>query len=505
VTLGSQQYANLADHSYGRDQQGDAVDLKALVGKTAEIEGVKYKVLAHADKPSGYQGTIYQRVDTGEIVVAHRGTEFGREPLGDGLFADGGMVFGRVNGQAKDAIELTRHALKEAEKLAVKQGGQAPTVTTTGHSLGGTLAQITAHHFDLRGETFNAYGAASLDRRIPEGGSRVINHVMAADVVSAASPHYGQVRIHATAGEITQLRAAGYNNVAIAGALVPDSPLLASVNGSHLMHNFLNVDGDGRRDVSVLGNPDARTRADEHARMIGRYRDDVADLRRALTVGARGPVGLIDDAVDALRGPLPPGAPALRDEDRRSGRAPGAVPPSPEPRSQLFGPSAPLGELPGYRGEPDTRAPFRPGHAPPPPGDPCRAPVSDMRDPAHPAHARYLQAHAGVAALERAHGREPGASTERLAAALTASSAELATIAHVVPSLDGRRLFAVDTPDLHAEWRQRAHVDVDAALLTPLEASHRQWQASSEALMQRQGPDWTREQPQALARAPTLA
>ena len=52
MTLGSQQYANLADHSYGHDQQGDAVDLKALVGKTAEIEGVKYKVLAHADKPS---------------------------------------------------------------------------------------------------------------------------------------------------------------------------------------------------------------------------------------------------------------------------------------------------------------------------------------------------------------------------------------------------------------------------------------------------------------------
>lgn len=505
MTLSSQEYANLADHSYGRDQQGNAVDLKALVGKTTEIEGARYKVLAHADKPSGYQGTIYQRVDTGEIVVAHRGTEFGREPFGDGLFADGGMVFGRVNSQAKDAIELTRHALKEAEKLAVKQGGQAPPVTVTGHSLGGTLAQITAHHFDLRGETFNAYGSASLDRRIPEGGSRVTNHVMAADLVSAASPHYGQQRIHATAGEITRLRAAGYNDVPLVGALVAGSPLLASINGSHLMHNFLNVDGDGRRDVSVLGNPATRTRADEHGRTIARYRADVLALRGAATLGLRGGAGLIDDAVDHVRGPLPPGTPAQREEDRRSGRTPGAVPPSPQPRSLLFGPAAPLGELPAYRGETDVRAPFRPGHAPPPPADPCRLPVSDMRDPAHPAHARYLQAHAGVAALERAHGREPGASAERLAAALTASSAGLPMISHVLLSTDGRRLFAVDTPDLHAEWRQRAHVEVDVALLTPLEASHRRWQASSGALAPHQDAVAMREPPLARTQAPTLA
>jgi hypothetical protein len=52
----------------------------------------------------------------------------------------------------------------------------------------------------------NAYGAASLGYRIPEGGDRVLNHVMAADVVSAASPHYGQVRVYATPREIAQLQ-----------------------------------------------------------------------------------------------------------------------------------------------------------------------------------------------------------------------------------------------------------------------------------------------------------
>jgi putative lipase involved disintegration of autophagic bodies len=42
----------------------------------------------------------------------------------------------------------------------------APQVTVTGHSLGGALAQITSHHFNVKGETFNAYGAVSLSYRI---------------------------------------------------------------------------------------------------------------------------------------------------------------------------------------------------------------------------------------------------------------------------------------------------------------------------------------------------
>ena len=70
-----------------------------------------YKVVAYADKRSGYQGAIYQRVDTGEIVVAYRGTEFDRELIKDGVLADGGMVAKRTNSQMADALELTQDAL----------------------------------------------------------------------------------------------------------------------------------------------------------------------------------------------------------------------------------------------------------------------------------------------------------------------------------------------------------------------------------------------------------
>jgi hypothetical protein len=462
MTLNSQQYANLADHSYGRDMQGNAVDLNSLVGKSVKIEGVQYMVLAHADRPSGYQGTIYQRVDTGDIVVAHRGTEFGREPIKDGLLADGGMVFGRVNSQAADAIELTRTALREAQKFSIERGGSPPEVTVTGHSLGGTLAQISAHHFDLRGETFNAFGAASLGYRIPEGGDRMLNHVMAADAVSSASPHYGQVRIHAGRGEIEQLQASGYHNNRLLDMVTPDLPLLASVNGSHMMHNFLNVDGDGRLDVSALGDAGMRTRAEDNARMIQNYRGDVGALRAAASLSG--------DAVDVLRrGPLmEPGEPA-RLESRGDEHAP--------PRNRRS----------SVNRDGDTPSSSR----------------ADMRDANHPANDKYRQAYTGVMEIERSLGRTPDGASERLAAALTAAGAGLSSISQVALSRDGSRAFAVDAGP--AEVRNRVHVDVAAAVQRPVEASTQDWQLASQHMTRQQQEQLAREQTNPEMRGPAMA
>ncbi len=207
MTLSSQQYADLMADSYADPVRGADGRYKDIVR-----HDVTYKVLEHVDRANGYQGTIYQRADTGEIVVAHRGTEFDRQPLRDGGLADGGMVFGRVNAQARDAISLTERALEIANKIG-EDKGYAPQVTVTGHSLGGALAQVSAHHFGLYGEAFNPYGAVSLEMRIPEGGGRFVNHVMAADVVSAASPHYGHTRYYASEREIQTLgELGGYDN-----------------------------------------------------------------------------------------------------------------------------------------------------------------------------------------------------------------------------------------------------------------------------------------------------
>lgn len=303
MTIGTQQYANLASHSYGEVHNGLKGQMQHLVGQQIEKEGVKYTVLEYMDRPSGYQGAIYQRVDTGEIVVAHRGTEFDREAKKDGLLADGGMVARGVNNQVKDAMELTQHALSFAKSSASKYGGHTPEVTTTGHSLGGSLAQITAHKFGLRGEAFNPYGAASLDYGVPQGGNRFLNHVMAGDAVSAASPQYGQVRVYAKPEEINSLKAAGYNNHdRLSTDLLHRAPLVAAVMSgtrgtSHNMDNFLNVDGNGHKDVSVLRDPKTLALAQQFDPMIDKYRDDVRHLRAGITAT----VGVVETVVEAHR------------------------------------------------------------------------------------------------------------------------------------------------------------------------------------------------------------
>lgn len=318
MTIQSQQYAGLANDSYRDIPVGVR---SPPYNERVTVEGVEYSVREHVNNArTGYQGTIYQRVDSGEIVVAHRGTE---QIWKDGVVTDGSMVANRTNPQADDAVALTRRAIGYSEAFGRQGGRDAPEVTVTGHSLGGTLAQVSAHHFDLRGETFNAYGAASLDRRIPEGGNTVVNHVMAADAVSSASPHYGQVRIYATEREMTVLRQSGYRDNRIGDALTPDLPLVAAGRslGSHSMHNFLPVDGDGKPDRSVLNDRAAIDRAAEHQRPINNYREDMESLRRGTTVISRGPGGLIRDGIDQIRGPLPAGEPARReDEQSQRGR-----------------------------------------------------------------------------------------------------------------------------------------------------------------------------------------
>ncbi|WP_349656262.1 DUF6792 domain-containing protein [Xanthomonas sp. 10-10] len=300
MSLTSQQYAALSDDVYQEPRE------TGPVSRPVNIGGITYKRLEYVDSPSGYQGMVYQRIDTNEIIVAHRGTETERELKQDGVYADGGMVAARHNRQAAEAIELTKQALVYAQKLG--KDGETVEVTVTGHSLGGDLAQVTAHHFGLKGETFNAYGAVSLDRRIPEGGTDVINHVMAGDAVSAASEHYGQVKIYATPQEVTTLRKAGYANDR--SVLDDRNPLAAlELGDSHRMHNFLPVDGNGKPDRSVLEDSKSQQLAHQYAPMIDKYRGDVALLRGGLTLASRSAQSMnLPDAIKHLHGTLAPGA-----------------------------------------------------------------------------------------------------------------------------------------------------------------------------------------------------
>ncbi|TWQ53366.1 lipase family protein, partial [Xanthomonas vasicola] len=294
MSIPSTQYAGLSDDVYkdravGRRAPGQE--------EIVTLEGQRYAVLEHVNnKSTGYQGTIYRREGSGEIVVAHRGTE----GAANDILTDATMVTSRTNPQAADALALTKHALGYAKEFG-KEEGRTPEVTVTGHSLGGALAQVSAHHYALKGETFNAYGAASLSYRIPEGGNSVINHVMASDPVSAASPHFGQVRMYAKPDEIVTLSDAGYSN-SKANFLIPDYPLVAAGGslGAHKLGNFLG-------EHSALRDPNARPLAEQNKRMIDEYRSDIDGLRTGTTILTRSARGLGQDAIDAIRGPLAPG------------------------------------------------------------------------------------------------------------------------------------------------------------------------------------------------------
>ena len=250
------------------------------------MDGVVYEVVEFVDnKKNGYQGVIYQRVDTGEFVVSHRGTEFRRELLNDGVRADGGMVTKEFNSQAEDAIALTRRALRYAQQYAIDNKVKVPEVTVTGHSLGGTLGQISAHHLDLKAETFNAYGAAGLKGINPNepNAANVTNHVMAGDPVSAASPHYGKVVMYATPKEIDRLSRAGYGDAAQENDLKVVMPLV----GSHRMKNFLDDPATPGRNESALANPESRNLANANRTAIDEYRSEVRELRERITTASQ--------------------------------------------------------------------------------------------------------------------------------------------------------------------------------------------------------------------------
>lgn len=403
--------------------------------ETHRIYGREYRIIEHvSNSVTGYQGTSYLREDTGQVFVAHRGTEGVVQDVG----ADGAMVAFRVNSQAPEAIRLTARAIEFARQEG-NDGVKPVEVIVTGHSLGGALAQVTAHHFDLKGETFNAYGAASLSRRIPEGGSSVINHVMANDPVSAASPHYGEVRVYAKQNEIDTLRRNGYGEGFTLGSVfIPPGSRVAATAGmsleSHKLGNFLGPD-------SVLEYASHRELADSNRELIQDYRDDINRARQIVPLGMVSGVGLAKHLIDEFRDPLPAGEPARREEKARE--QPAAPPPS--------------------------------------------VPLKPLNGPGHVGYPLFIGALQGVHEQDQRAGRTPDVRSEQLAGALACRMHELGgkRIDHVVLSNDAATAFAIQGA-LSDPAHVRASVPTVAAMNTPLEQSGRQIENQATAQLAQQ-------------------
>jgi hypothetical protein len=278
--VGTLNYASLAQASYNDPK----------VQPVVKLNGSTYTVIASADNPkNGFQATAYDRKNADgshSVVIAYRGTEPGREPFQD-LGTDAGMALTGLNIQTADAKAFTERVLAQVKRDQAADPTHAPRdVTVTGHSLGGTLAQLMSHQYGLKGEAFNPYPAPNLVQGVPVGGKQMVNHVVATDVVSAGK-HFGEVKTYATHKDVTNLKLSGYHNGT--GFIADHMPrnmvgaILLDRGAAHGIGNFA-PDSTGK----TILTPQNQELAATNSVAINRFRGDV-DLTGA-KLGAPGKV-----------------------------------------------------------------------------------------------------------------------------------------------------------------------------------------------------------------------
>ncbi|MDE2501201.1 MAG: hypothetical protein KGL56_13520, partial [Alphaproteobacteria bacterium] len=158
--------------------------------------------------PSGFYGAIFQDTVTNELVVAFRGTELPDDTVRDAIETDEQMFVDGVNQQLDGARRLMEKAIELSATGGIEGGAPNPVqLSVTGHSLGGSLAQVMSYDYNLYGETFNAYGATGVGdvprgATVPEGQNTIVNHIRATDIVGLANTQYGEVREYATTDDL---------------------------------------------------------------------------------------------------------------------------------------------------------------------------------------------------------------------------------------------------------------------------------------------------------------
>jgi hypothetical protein len=162
------------------------------ISANSYIESDTHKYVVHyvsPDSGSGYRGAVVEDTAAGQLIVTNKGTDV--RHIGD-LKTDVGMAVMDAPAQWPEAAATLRWAWNYAHET----GRPLSSISVTGHSLGGSLAQLQAASMDVHAETFNAYGAASMAQRlgldVEAAQERVVNHRMYHDPVSAIARPIGR-------------------------------------------------------------------------------------------------------------------------------------------------------------------------------------------------------------------------------------------------------------------------------------------------------------------------
>lgn len=164
------------------------------------------------------------------------------------------------------------------------QGIPKSQVFATGHSLGGAHAEREAAKYGLRGATYNGFGAADLIDGPPQPGFHVTNYRMAGDVVSAASPHLGEVGSLASQEDVQSLRAGRYLD-APAGAPPPNALIAMRLDDHGGQQHFNSKSPDNVLHPQRF--QDATQRYAAHKAAIDQFGSDVSRARAELSESLR--------------------------------------------------------------------------------------------------------------------------------------------------------------------------------------------------------------------------
>ncbi|MBZ7988157.1 lipase family protein, partial [Campylobacter canadensis] len=133
-------YAVLSDIVYDNlrsDEKGNIYEDTCTSTFNYNYVKNKYKLISYdtVDDDIGAQAMLFKDDKSGEYVLSIRGTEFGKEFFDDAIKADGRILTGQVPmGQFMYIVNFIEKEVKPIVK-------DAPIVIT-GHSLGGTLAEL---------------------------------------------------------------------------------------------------------------------------------------------------------------------------------------------------------------------------------------------------------------------------------------------------------------------------------------------------------------------------